>query len=285
MHKNTQLVFWGSSEMSVIALELIREHGIIPALIITTPDRPAGRGRVLTPPATKVWAQAHNVPVLQPEKLNKAFRLQLPSKNTVFAVFAYGKILSKKILAIPEFGTLNIHPSMLPLLRGPSPVRTALLTDNKDAVGVSIILLDEKMDHGPILTQETYTPTQWPVPGRVLDETLSRLGGKLLAHILPQWLTKAVTPHPQDHTQATYCHFLEKKDGEISLDGDDYKNYLKICAYDGWPSAFTFVEKNGKKIRLKITKAHMEKGTLVIDKVIPEGKKEINYQQFLETLS
>jgi methionyl-tRNA formyltransferase len=269
-------VFFGTSEMSVFALEELWSLGLVPAVIITAPDSRAGRGRKLTPPPVKLWALDHDIDVLQPSALDTDFIAELGNSEwDAFMVYAYGKILPQALLDIPIRGTLNIHPSMLPLLRGPSPVRTALLNDDMASMGVSIIELDDKMDHGPIVAQASVELSEWPMPGRVLDEMLSREGGKLLAEVLPLWLSGELVAEPQEHDLATYCHFLKKSDGELDLNNDGYNNYIKYCAYDGWPGTF-FFDSAGK--RIKITEAHLgEQGEFVIDKIIPEGKKEISW--------
>ncbi len=270
-----KMVFFGSSEMSVWALEELIAVGIVPAVIVTAPDSKAGRGRTLTPPPVKLWALEQGIEVLQPSKIDEDFITELGNTDwDAFIVFAYGKILPQSLLDVPRRGTLNIHPSMLPLLRGPSPVRSALARDEQESVGITIIELDKKMDHGPIVAQANIELSQWPMRGNVLDEMLSREGGKLLAEALPLWLNKDILPEPQDHDKATFCHFIEKKDGEILESDSDYEKYLKFCAYDGWPGTFFFKDKK----RIKITQAHLsDSGEFVIDKVIPEGKKEVSW--------
>ncbi len=273
---DAKIVFFGTPEMSVWALEEMQAMGVTPAVIVTAPDAKAGRGRVLTPPPVKVWAESQGIEVLQPAKIDTEFIAELGNTDwDAFIVFAYGKILPQALLDVPRRGTLNIHPSMLPLLRGPSPVRTAIARDEADAVGITIIELDKKMDHGPIVAQANIELSEWPMRGTVLDEMLAREGGKLLAEAMPLWLSGELVPEPQEHSAATFCHFLEKKDGEINLSDDDYDNYLKYCAYDGWPGTF-FFDANNK--RIKITEAHLSpEGAFIIDKVIPEGKKEMDY--------
>ncbi len=272
--KDLKIVFFGSSQMSVFALEELVAKGITPALIVTAPDAKAGRGRVMTPTPVKLWAQKQNIEILQPKEIDRDFISELSNTDwDAFIVFAYGKILQQELLNVPHKGTLNIHPSMLPLLRGPSPIRTAIAQDNQDAIGISIIELDEKMDHGPIVAQASIELSEWPMRGSLLDEMLSREGGKLLSEVLLPWVKGSLLPEAQEHTYSTYCHFLKKSDGEIKESDNDYEKYLKYCAYDGWPGIF-FFDESGK--RIKITAAHLsEQGEFIIDKVIPEGKKEV----------
>ncbi len=281
--QDTTILFFGTSEMSVQALQEMRAAGIVPAVIVTAPDAKAGRGRVLTPPPVKVWAESQGIEVLQPSKIDSDFIAELGNTQwDAFIVFAYGKILPQALLDVPRKGTLNIHPSMLPLLRGPSPVRTAIARDERESVGISIIELDKKMDHGPIVAQATIELSEWPMRGTVLDEMLAREGGKLLAEAMPLWLSGELIPEAQEHSAATFCHFLSKSDGEILDTDDDYEKYLKYCAYDGWPGTFFFDPSSSSGQvgrRIKITEAHLsETGEFVIDKVTPEGKKEMDYK-------
>ncbi len=273
--EESKTIFFGTSKMSVQALEEMQKMGIEPALIITTPDSKAGRGRILTSPPVKIWAQEQDIEILQPDNLDADFINEISNTDwDAFIVFAYGKILPQALLDVPRQGTLNIHPSMLPLLRGPSPVRTAISRDERESVGISIIELDAKMDHGPIVAQANIELSEWPMPGSTLDEMLAREGGKLLAEAMPMWLNGEIVPEAQEHSAATFCHFLKKSDGEILESDTDYEKYLKFCAYDEWPGTFFF--KDNK--RIKITRAHLNnQGEFIIDKVIPEGKQETNW--------
>lgn len=283
--KNIRFAFFGTSDIAVWALEELAAAGFVPALVITPPDKKAGRGGELTPPAVKVWAMEKGVDFLQPMtvKGNDEFSSLLRNSEwDVFVAIDYGKILPKEIIDIPRKGTLNIHPSLLPKLRGASPIRTAILEDKRET-GVSIMLLDEDMDHGPILSQARIEFTReegWPLPYRALRELLAREGGRLLAETLPEWLSGKITPMPQKHEEATYTKKFEKKDAEINLADDPYKNLLKIRAFDENPNAFYFHESGGKKIRVLIKDADVQDGKLVLTRVIPEGKKEMDYEVF-----
>jgi len=148
---SSTIVFFGTSRFSVIVLEELKKAGIMPELVVTAPDTPQGRKLILTPPPVKAWAQENGVKFLQPQKLDDSFIGQLSKVNAqLFLLASYGKIIPQKVLDLPQHGTLNVHPSLLPKYRGPSPIQSQILADDKN-VGVSIILLDEKMDHGPIV--------------------------------------------------------------------------------------------------------------------------------------
>lgn len=294
MKKDLRIAFFGTPQFAVSILEELAKAHIHPAVIVTMPDSPQGRGMILTPPKTKVWAEAHDISVLQPTTLrltgNDADRDVLyNSEWDLFIVASYGKILPQELLDIPRHGTLNVHPSLLPLYRGASPIRSAILEDNPDAVGVSIMLLDSGMDSGPILAQGRVglerESGDWPPHAEMLEELLAHEGGELLAEVIPLWLAGTITPEPQDHTRATFSQKIQKEMGRLDLKGDPYQNFLKIRALEGWPGTFFFIEKNGKQLRIKITDAVYKDGALTILSVIPEGKKEMLYEDFLKNNS
>lgn len=276
------MVFFGTPQISVFVLEELENKGIIPSLVVTVPDKPRGRKMKLTAPEVKEWAQERDIPVMQTEKITPEFILELKEKAPqngwdVFVVAAYGKMLPEKLLEIPKFEVLNVHPSLLPRLRGANPIRGAILEDEKE-VGVSIMLIDKEMDHGPILLQEKVAISEWPPRGKELDELLARKGGEMLGDVLPKWIKGEITPQEQNHNEATFTKKIIKEDGLIDLNNDSYKNLLKIRALEGWPGTYFF--KDDK--RIKITDAELENGKLKITRVIPEGKNEMDYEVFLK---
>lgn len=273
-------VFFGSDAFSVAVLDELVRHNLTPSLIVTTPDRPQGRGLVLTPSPVRVWAQEHGITTLQPERLDASFIASLGTGWDLFLLASYGLIVPQQVLDIPTHGTLNVHPSLLPQYRGASPIESAMLADTKET-GVTIMLMDSKMDHGPIVMQETAYFAHWPKKP-VVEEALATLGGRLLAEAIPLWLSGSIEATPQQHERATFTQKLTKADGELDLSADAYKNFLKIQAYTPWPGTFFFTEKHGKRIRVKVTDAAYEHGQLKILRVVPEGKKEVDYETFLE---
>lgn len=291
-HNKQKIVFWGTSSFSIGVLEALKESGVIPDLIVTAPDKPRGRKLLITPPPVKIWAQENNIPFLQPEILNASLSSMLHDlRSTLFIVASYGKIISQPVLDIPKYGSLNVHPSLLPKLRGASPIQSAILSE--DTTGVTIMLLDDKMDHGPIVAQKEIPITPWPAPTREestrggppkaseLEQKLAYEGGKLLAETIPRWIAGEITVQEQDHTKATYTKKFTKEDGLIDLSGDPTMNFRKVQAFDVWPKAYFFTERHGKQIRVAVTDAELTGGNLVIKKVLPEGKKEMNYEDFL----
>lgn len=279
-YKKDGFIFWGTSSFSVGVLEALKESGILPDSIITAPDKPKGRKLIITPPPVKIWAQENNIPFLQPEKFDDALAYDLRTMNYgLFIVASYGKIIPKPILDIPKYGSLNVHPSLLPKLRGASPIQSAILLE--DTTGVTIMLLDDKMDHGPIVAQKEVPISPWPLKASLLEKILAYEGGKLLGKIIPKWISGEITAQEQDHAKATYTKKFTKEDGLIDLSGDPVVNFRKIQAFDVWPKAYFFTERHGKRIRVTITDAELIDGKLVIKKVLPEGKKEMGYEDFL----
>ncbi len=284
-------VFFGTSSFSVIVLDELKKAGLLPTLIVTAPDRPKGRGLALTPSPVKQWSLQNSIPFLDPSKLDDSFTYKLKATSyQLFIVASFGKIIPQKILDIPQKSTLNVHPSLLPLYRGPSPIQSQIL-EGIDTVGVTIMVMDEDMDHGPILAQEAL-PMPQPLPtSEQFEKELAILGGELLARVIPEWLAGTISPQEQDHGLATYTKKFEKSDGLIDLSDNPEKNFRKIRALSENPGTYFFTERNGppspgfgatsKKIRVKITDAEYIDGKLILKRVIPEGKREMTYEEFL----
>ncbi len=279
-HTKIKIGFFGTPEYSVITLNKIKEaHAQFEiSFIVTVPDRPKGRKMIMTPSPVKVWAEENGIKVFQPEKLrDPEFIEAIKGYNAdVFVVMAYGKIIPDEVLNIPKHKSLNIHPSLLPLLRGSCPIETAILNDMK-STGVTIMRMDSEMDHGPIVAQKEIGILPWPPRAEVLGIELVNMGSEMLISLLPDWISGKISEIEQDHLKATYTKKIEKEDGLIDFKNDPYKNYLKIQAYHGWPSAYFFIDKDEGKIRVKITKASFINEKLTIEKVIPEGKSEMMY--------
>ncbi len=278
--------FFGTSHISVIVLEELLHGGLTPTLIVTAPPKQKGRGLSLAPSEVKVWADAHHIPTLEPEKLNDECYNQLLTGNfELFVIASYGKIIPERILNMPRHGTLNVHPSLLPKLRGASPLQGSILEDipvgSTHETGVTIMLIDEEVDHGPIVAQEKISLPNWPPKGSELEHTLGVLGGKLLVKTIPLWTTGAITPCVQEHSNATYTKKVTKGSGHIDLADDPERMYRKIRAFDVWPRSYFTTTRSGREIRVIVTDAKIEDGKLVPLRVIPEGKKEMNYEDFL----
>lgn len=235
-----RVLFLGSPSFAVHALEALIAAGHEIVGVVTQPDRPAGRERRLTPPPVKVAAQAHNLPVLQPETLRDPVVIDALSalQPEVGVVAAYGEILRRAVLQIPPLGYLNIHPSLLPLYRGPTPVAGAILA-GETVTGVTIMLLDPGMDSGPILAQAVVDLPPTARTGPLTDE-LFRIGAQLLVETLPRYARGEIEPRPQDHSRATVTKMLKKEDGRIDWSLPAIVIERMTRAYDPWPGAYTF---------------------------------------------
>ncbi len=277
MKQSPNIAFFGTPEPAVEILEKLHEAGFTPSLIVTNPDKPQGRNLILTPSPVKVWAEEHDIDLFQPEKLDAEAEEVLKETDwNLFIVVAYGKIIPQNILDIPRRGSLNVHYSLLPKFRGASPIESQILADDRNP-GISIMLLDAKMDHGPLLATASVSAPSWPPTATELRQASNEVAGKLLVELIPQWLDEKIQPKEQDHAQATFTRKFTKADGLIDLSADAYQNFLKIQAFSEWPGTYFFTEKNGAKTRVIIKKATLRDGFLKILRVIPEGKKEMDY--------
>lgn len=276
--KKPLFVFFGTPKFSVTVLDALERHGMLPALVVTAPDKPQGRGLVLTPSPVKLWATERGIDVLTPAILrDEAFIAELQNTDwDIFCVAAYAKLIPKNLLEMPRRGCLNVHPSLLPKFRGPSPALSAILADER-ATGVTIMQMVEKMDAGPIIAQARVELEEdaWPPKGAPFEELLSTEGGNLLAETIPFWIDGSVEPEIQKESNATFTRKFTDVDSLIDLNGDPYQQLLKIRAFDKNPRAH-FITPEGK--RVIITEAEVVDGTLNILRVIPEGKKETDYK-------
>jgi methionyl-tRNA formyltransferase len=279
-NKDIRIAFFGNSDFSRIVLEELKKQGILVDCIVTTPDKPVGRKMILTPTPTKVWAENNSIEYCEPEKLKDENFLQKISEYNLFIVASYGKIIPKILIDMPKYHTLNIHPSLLPKYRGSSPLQDQILNDEK-FVGVSIMLIDEQIDHGAIVAQKKVDIPGWPVGFNSFSEILGCEGARLLAKILPDWIRGTITSTTQNDSEATFTKKVEKADGKINLSGDVRKNYLKYLAYENWPGTFFEMKKDEKIFRVLIKKANWKVNGFEIERVLPEGKKEMSYADFL----
>jgi methionyl-tRNA formyltransferase len=278
---NKTFIFWGTDEFSVKILETLTKRELEPALIVTVPDKPQGRKNIIVPSPVKVWAQTKGIDILQPPSLrNPDFAEQLKAKGAAFFLVAsYGKIIPTDILAIPPKGTLNIHPSLLPKYRGPSPLETAILNGETET-GVTIMLVDEEMDHGPILANQKISLRDQYNFERLRNET-AVIGANLFADILPDYLAGSLESKVQEHPAATYTKKFTREDGQLNLSATPTENYRKILALNPWPGAYFIDQHNNRQIKVKVKKAKLENGELIFERVIPEGRKEVSWADYL----
>jgi methionyl-tRNA formyltransferase len=281
--------FFGSSIFSLYILEELKRFDFLPSLIVTRSDKPAGRGQKLTPTPVKIWALNNSIPVFQPNDFYESNikRLKnLSSKNSndwdFFIVASYGFILPTEVIYMPIRNSLNVHPSLLPKLRGTSPIESAILKEEE--TGVTIIRMDEKMDHGPVLAQKKVNYKDWPPDAPTLEKDLAKEGALLLVETAPRLIKGEIKETPQDEEKATYTAMIRKNDAFL-----DFKNekpellYRKIKAYKDRFKPYFFINTSKKQnLRLIVTDADLVNGKLIIKKVLPEGNKETDYKEFIQ---
>jgi methionyl-tRNA formyltransferase len=251
--KNLRICFFGTPLFAVPALRALASHGWPLAAVITAPDKPVGRRMLLTPSPVKTAAQELGIPVLTPQTLkdDDFFTAFSELRPDVCVVVAYGKLIPERYLKVPRLGFLNIHPSLLPAYRGPSPIQGALL-DGCASTGVSLMLLDNEMDHGPVLTQ-----IPWVIPGGAdypfCEDMLSRQGAQLLVDTLPGYIQGTIVPVPQDHALATTTAKFTRQDGCLDWTQSASRINDRIRALASNPGTWTLWE--GKT--LNILHAHI----------------------------
>ena len=268
-----KIVFFGTNRLAQIVLEELIKSNYKPQLIITAPDKKAGRGQERQMSPVKQTALKNNLEILQPKDLYESNVKSRLSNVDLSILVAYGQIIPKEILIAPKYGFINVHPSLLPKYRGPSPIQTAILSDDKK-IGISIIILDELIDHGPILIQKkiTISPKDTHLS---LIEYLGKIGARLLIQILPEYLAGSLKPKTQNHSQATFSKRIKKSNGYIDLNNPpDSKTFDRmIRAFYPWPGVYTKLKIKNEK--LKIIK--FLPGNLVQ----PEGKRPMTIKEFL----
>jgi methionyl-tRNA formyltransferase len=280
-----RIAFFGTPEFAAIICDTLCASGFSPCVIITAPPAPKGRKLVLTKSDVHLFGEKNNIPILTPTTLrtDEALEEIRALSCDLFIVAAYGKIIPKNILDIPSHGTLNVHPSLLPKFRGASPIESAILSDDKKT-GVTIMVLDEEVDHGPIVATKEYLTNDWPPHGSTLTRALAREGGNLLADVIKKWV-KTHEAKEQDHAQATFTKKIAKTDGLIDFADNPYTNYKKIRAFDEWPGTYFFITHKGKPMRVRINDAHFAEGVLTLLSVTPEGRGQMSYKDFIRGFS
>lgn len=276
-------VFFGSDEFSIGVLDALEKAALAPSLVVTIPARPQGRGLALSATPLARFAETRHIPVAAPASPGSIAHTLQTAPAAFFVVASYGRILPKEILAIPARGILNVHPSLLPKYRGATPIESAIL-DGAAETGVTIILMDEKVDHGPIVAARKIPIDPARQSKREIGSALAAQGGALLAEVIPRWLAGDITPMPQDESLATCTKKMWKQDGRLNLAGPAEENWRKFRAYEGWPGTYFLADRNGKRLRVKIAAAELRDGAFNILRVIPEGRREMDYESFLRGL-
>ena len=294
-----RVVFMGSPEFALPSFRRLAEAYSVVG-VVTQPDKPAGRGRLLTSPPVKILAGELGVPVIQPHRLSEPDaiqQLQLWEPDLII-VAAFGQILRPVVLDLPRFGCINIHASLLPRWRGAAPIQAAILNGD-ESTGISIMLMDPGVDTGSVLSQASISITRDDTAGS-LGAKLSKLGSELLMNILPGYLDGTLQPQPQDNTLATYAPMIKKEDGLLDFNQPAAELERKIRAFNPWPGAYTFwkdqvlklhrthvvngpSDKAGKMIIYQALPAiTTQYGILVIDELQPAGKQILQGKAFLQ---
>jgi methionyl-tRNA formyltransferase len=261
-------VFMGSPGFAMPVLRKLAAQYLVVG-IVTQPDRPSGRGRVLTPPPIKRLADELNLPVIQPRRLSELDALQQLHHwaPELIVVAAFGQILKSQILDLPKFGCINVHASILPRWRGAAPIQAAILNGDQ-TTGITIMRMDPGIDTGPILRQKPIPITYEDTTGTLVVK-LSALGADLLLETLPAYLDGELLPLSQDDSQATYSPMIRKEDGLLDFSEPAIKLDRKIRAFNPWPGTFTYWNNQ----ILKIHRTH------AFELVSEQAGKYIIYQQ------
>ncbi len=249
-----KIVFFGTTEFVIPILEaLAKKYEVV--LVVCESAKPQGRQNKIIDLPVAAYAKANNLNLLTPDVLNKEVIGSILSYQAdIFIVAAYGKILPVALIDSPKFKSLNIHPSLLPKFRGPTPTQTAIL-EGLTETGVSLMVLNEGMDQGPILVQEK-EPILESDNYLTLEAKLFKLGGEMLINNLEAYVNGKLKPKPQDDSEATYTKLLKRADGQIDWSKMSANQVYNIWrAYINWPGIFTFFKnKNGQDVRLKLIK-------------------------------
>lgn len=286
---NTRVIFFGSSLHSLPTLEMLTRQDYLEVVaVVTQPDRPVARKQLLTPTPVSIFARKNNLPLLKPDSASQTpWHYARPSevaakikqfKPDLFIVCYYGQKIPENIIKIAPLGGINIHPSLLPKYRGAAPAEWAILKGEHET-GITILKLGKSFDSGEIIAQkkESLLPADTP---EVVYERLFTHGANLLAEVLPKYLGGEVKTAPQNESLATNAPRLTREDGKIDWQEKPEKIERKIRAFSPWPGTWTNIKLGEDLKRLKILKAHLEKGKLILDEVQLEGKTPISYKQF-----
>lgn len=238
-----------------------------PSLVVTNPDRPAGRGKELVSPPVKEVAREYGIEFVQTEEISEAEEKIKEIAPDLMLVCAFGKILPKSTLEIPSRGCLNIHPSLLPKFRGPSPIQGAILAGEKET-GTTLMLMDKKLDHGPIVAQQA-TRIEEKETYPELERKLALMGADLTMEYAPKLVKGEVSPVPQNDEEATFTKMISKEDGKVDWQEEAEMIERRVRAFTPWPGCWSLMKgKDGQEKVVKIKKASV----LHENKTFPDGE-------------
>jgi methionyl-tRNA formyltransferase len=241
-------VFMGTPQFAVVILESLLQNSYQILAVYTQPDKAAGRGRPVVSPPVKKLALERQIPIIQPETFESSEIVdRLASfQPDLIVVTAFGFVLPPKVLSLPKFACLNVHPSLLPQHRGPSPVANAILCGD-ELTGVTIMLMDAGLDTGPILAQEKVGISFVDTTGS-LGAKLADVGARLLLQTLPGWVGGDLKPQAQDESEATYSKLITGKDAEIDWRLSALEIWRMVRAYNPWPGCYSLCQ--GKRLKI-----------------------------------
>jgi methionyl-tRNA formyltransferase len=238
----------GTPQFAATILEYLLQSSCQVLAVYTQPDKPAGRGRPVVFPPVKKLAVERQISVIQPEtfKSSEVMNELASFQPELIIVAAFGAILPPEVLSLPKFACLNVHPSLLPRHRGPSPVANTILCGD-ELTGVTIMLMDAGMDTGPILAQGKVGISFMNTTGS-LSSKLADVGAKLLLETLPKWFGNELRPQAQEEAQATYSKLITSEDAEIDWHLSAVELWRRVRAYNPWPSCYTWYQ--GKRLKI-----------------------------------
>ena len=298
----TSVVFMGTPAFSAPILRMLHEEGYQVLAVVTQPDRPVGRKKVLTPPPVKEEAVRLGLPVIQPEKLRGSEELQqiISLGADIIVTAAFGQILPKELLEAPRLGCINVHASLLPQYRGGAPIHQAII-DGQDTTGVTIMYMAEKLDAGDIISQQEIAIEDTDHTGSMFEK-LSEVGRELLKETLPSIINGTNPRIQQDESKVTYASNISREQERIDWSKEARTIYNQVRGLHPWPVAYTTFEDANFKIWwaqvgttsndrepgevVAIHKDHFEiatgeGGTLAVYDVQPAGKKRMTAQEYL----
>ncbi|GEL75927.1 methionyl-tRNA formyltransferase [Tenuibacillus multivorans] len=241
-----RIVFMGTPDFSVPVLESLIQSTYEVVAVVTQPDRPKGRKRVLTPSPVKDVALKHDIPAIQPEKIRHDYNDILAYNPDLIVTAAYGQILPKAILEEPDYGCVNVHASLLPELRGGAPVHYAIIQGKKET-GITIMYMAEALDAGDIISQRSVPIEEDDHVGSLHDK-LAQVGSELLLNTLPKLFNEEITPKPQHDEEATFAYNIKREQEEIDWNKSQADVYNHIRGLHPWPVAYTIYHDKNLKV-------------------------------------
>ncbi|QOS99584.1 methionyl-tRNA formyltransferase [Brevibacterium sp. JNUCC-42] len=301
--KDTRILFMGTPDFSTQSLEALLTHGYQVVGVVTQPDRPVGRKRVLTPPPVKELALRHGLPVYQPEKIRESEAVQSvldATRPDLIVTAAYGQILPNSLLGAPKHGCINVHASLLPKYRGGAPIHASIINGEKES-GVTIMYMVQALDAGDMISKVVVPIEERDTAGS-LFEKLAAAGADLLINTLPKLLKGEITPEPQNHEEATFAPNIKRENECLDWNKSAREIYNQVRGMNSWPVAFTTFEEKVWKIwwaevveqtgQLATPGTIIDRiedgliiacgaGSVILKEIQPEGKKRMSVYDFL----